>query len=71
MKPTSHPVSFRAYDYATGVQFYLLAEYEHTKLMDLVTYNTACMLDIGYLGTRVCAQMYTQFVFAPSTSEHE
>ena len=40
-KPTSAPVSFRAYDYATGVRFYPPADSEHAKLMDLVTYNAA------------------------------
>ena len=40
-KPTLVPVSFRAYDYATGVRFYPPADSEHAKLMDLVTYNAA------------------------------
>ena len=40
-KPTSAPVSFHAYDYATGVRFYAPAYSEHAKLMDLVTYNAA------------------------------
>ena len=40
-KPTSAPVSFRAYDYATGVRVYPPADSEHAKLVDLVTYNAA------------------------------
>ena len=45
-KPTSAPVSFRAYDYATGIHFYPPADSEHAKLMDLVTYNVARIFTI-------------------------
>ena len=45
-KSTLAPVSFRAYDYVTGIQFYPPADSEHAKLMDLITYNAACTFTI-------------------------
>ena len=38
-KPTSAPISFCAYDYATCVRFYPPEDSEHAKLIDIVTYN--------------------------------
>ena len=40
-KPMPAPISFRAYDYATGIRSYPPADSELAKLMDLVTYNAA------------------------------
>ena len=45
-KPTSAPVSFSAYDYATGVRFYPPADSKHAKLVDIVTYNAALTFTI-------------------------
>ena len=38
-KLTSASVSFRAYDYATGVRFYPPVDPEHAKLMDIIKYS--------------------------------